>query len=124
MLEWRDPAACGRAILTFHVHSMHLVQLLLPLYGQDGARLPGELFAAVREELVDRFGGLTAYSRAPASGLWAEGEGEAVEHDDIVVYEVMVDALDRDWWRHYREDLTARFRQKELVVRAQRIEAL
>jgi len=103
---------------------MHLVQLLLPLYGQDGGRLPPALFAAVRQEMVDRFGGLTAYSRAPASGLWAEGDGEAVQHDDIVVYEVMVPRLDRAWWKAYREGLTGRFRQKELVVRAQRMEAL
>jgi hypothetical protein len=103
---------------------MHLVQLLLPLYGHDGGRLPAALFALVREELVDRFGGLTAYSRAPARGLWAEGDGEPVEHDDIVVYEVMVPRLDRAWWKAYREELTARFRQQELVVRAQRIETL
>jgi hypothetical protein len=101
---------------------MHLVQLLLPLYGQDGEKLPPTLFAAVRAELVERFGGLTAYSRAPASGLWAEGE--RVEHDEIVVYEVMVPRLERPWWKGYREELTKRFRQKELVVRAQRIEGL
>jgi hypothetical protein len=103
---------------------MHLVQLLLPLYAQDGERLSPALFGAVREELVQRFGGLTAYARAPATGLWAEGEGERVEHDDIVVYEVMVARLDRRWWKAYREELTARFRQKELVVRAQRMESL
>ena len=104
---------------------MYLVQLLLPLYAQDGARLPQALFAEVRQELVDRFGGLTAYSRAPARGVWAdEDAGERVEHDDIVVYEVMVDSLERDWWKAYREALTARFQQKELVVRAQRIEIL
>src|SRR5689334_19174299 len=100
---------------------MHLVQLLLPLYAPDGERLPPAVFGAVRDELVQRFGGLTAYSRAPATGLWAEGRGERVERDDIVVYEVMVDRLDRDWWKAYREELTARLRQKELVVRAQRI---
>lgn len=103
---------------------MHLVQLLLPLYAHDGERLPQALFAGVRADLVDRFGGLTAYSRAPARGLWSEEGTEAVEHDDIVVYEVMVPRLDRAWWKAYREDLTARFRQKELVVRAQRIETL
>lgn len=104
---------------------MHLVQLLLPLYARDGARLPQTLFAAVRQELVDRFGGLTAYSRSPARGVWAdEDAGERVEHDDIVVYEVMVESLQRDWWKAYREELTGRFGQKELVVRAQRIELL
>jgi hypothetical protein len=102
---------------------MHLVQLLLPLYASEGERLPQELFAAVREELVERFGGLTAYSRAPAKGLWAD-EGDAVEHDDIVVYEVMVPQLDRRWWARYRQDLALRFQQKELVVRAQATELL
>ncbi|HEX2543532.1 MAG TPA: hypothetical protein VHL79_01555 [Ramlibacter sp.] len=101
---------------------MHLVQLLLPLYGQDGERLPHDLFGAVREELVDRFGGLTAYSRAPAKGLWEDDGG--VDHDDIVVYEVMVEKLDRTWWAAYRQELTGRFRQKELVVRAQGVQML
>jgi hypothetical protein len=102
---------------------MHLVQLLLPLYDGDGVRLPQQLFRTVRQELVERFGGLTAYSRAPASGLWAEN-GEKVEHDDLVVYEVMVQRLDRDWWAAYREALAGRFRQRELVVRAQPSEML
>ena len=101
---------------------VHLVQILLPLYAHDGDRLPAGLFSAVRQELVARFGGLTAYSRAPATGLWEDGG--KVEHDDVVVYEVMVDVLDRAWWTGYREELTARFRQKELVVRAQPLELL
>ena len=101
---------------------MHLVQLLLPLYGQDGERLGQALFSSVRQELVGRFGGLTAYSRAPAKGLWADGGG--VDHDEIVVYEVMVETLDRAWWSGYRADLAKRFRQKELVVRAQPTEQL
>jgi hypothetical protein len=102
---------------------MHLVQILLPLVGARGERLPQALFAAVRQELVERFGGLTAYTRAPAKGLWAEG-GDSVEQDDIVVYEVMVDELDRGWWGGYKTDLERRFDQKELVVRAQAIELL
>jgi hypothetical protein len=102
---------------------MHLVQLLLPLYRQDGAPQPRALFAAVREELVERFGGLTAYNRAPAHGLWSEDEGR-VEHDEIVVYEVMVPTLDRAWWAAYRAGLEERFAQKEMVVRAQSVEPL
>jgi hypothetical protein len=101
---------------------MHLVQILLPLAAPDGTRLPQALFDAVRQELVDRFGGLTAYTRAPAKGLWEDGGG--VERDDIVVYEVMADRLDRPWWAGYRAELCARFRQQELVVRAQATELL
>ena len=101
---------------------MHLVQLLLPLYDNEGQALPKSLFARVRDELVERFGGLTAYSRAPAKGLWEDAGG--VEHDDIVVYEVMVEQLDRAWWAGYRQQLTDRFGQKELVVRAQATDLL
>lgn len=103
--------------------AMHLVQILLPLVADGGERLPQPLFGAVRAELVERFGGLTAYTRAPAKGLWAEGR-DTVEHDDIVVYEVMVEELDRAWWAGYKAGLERRFRQKELVVRAQAIEML
>lgn len=101
---------------------MHLVQILLPLTTPDGTRLPQALFDAVRQELVERFGGLTAYTRAPARGLWDDGGG--VERDDIVVYEVMVELLDRAWWAGYREDLARRFGQKEMILRAQSIELL
>ena len=99
---------------------VHLVQLLLPLYDNDGRVLPKRLFAQVRDELVERFGGLTAHARAPASGVWQETSGEAV-HDDVVIYEVMVDALDEAWWRSYRSEVQARFGQEELVVRAHAI---
>ena len=101
---------------------MHLIQLLRPLYDNDGAVLPRTLFDGVREELSGRFGGLTAFTRAPAEGLWRD-EGKA-QHDDIVIFEVMADSLDRDWWRAYRRELESRFRQEELVIRVQDIEIL
>ncbi|MCQ4303236.1 hypothetical protein C1170_11100 [Stutzerimonas frequens] len=96
---------------------MFLVQLLLPLYDNDQQALPRSLFRTVSEELIERFGGLTTYSRAPANGYWRE-DGEHAVRDETVVYEVMVDELDRDWWAQYRVDLECRFRQKSLVVRA------
>jgi hypothetical protein len=77
----------------------------------------------VRQELTDRFGGLTTYARAPALGLWQETDGPP-RRDDIVVYEVMTDVLDRSWWAEYRLDLQRRFEQEELVIRAQGIERL
>lgn len=101
----------------------HLVQLLLPLTRPGGARFPASLYRDVTRELAARFGGVTAYNRAPASGLWKEEPGHT-EHDDIVVYEVMVEALDARWWRGYRERLEVEFRQEELVVRAQEIHRL
>ena len=101
----------------------HLVQLLLPLGDGDGKPFPKSLFAEVAAELTGRFGGLTAYSRAPATGLWEERPGK-VERDDIVVYEVMVDELDPAWWSGYRAALERRFAQDELVIRAQEVRRL
>ena len=96
---------------------MQLIQILLPLYDNAGEPLPAELFTEVRQELADRFGGLTTYSRAPAQGLWKD-EGET-HHDDIVVFEVMAAQLDAAWWREYRRTLETKFRQREIVIRAQ-----
>jgi hypothetical protein len=100
---------------------IHLVQLLLPLYDNDGRAFPPAHYAAVRTTLTDRFNGLTAYTRAPAQGLWSESDGPP-KRDDIVVYEVMTDTLDRAWWAEFRRSLERRFAQEELVVRALAVE--
>jgi hypothetical protein len=98
----------------------YLVQLLLPLADGQGNAIAASVFARVSEELTERFGGLTAYARAPAAGLWEERPGKTTR-DDIVVYEVMVEALDAAWWAEYRKSLEVRFAQDELVIRAQEI---
>jgi hypothetical protein len=102
---------------------MHLVQLLLPLYNNAGDQLGKDLFVQVRDELVERFGGMTGYTRAPVAGLWQDSESQTVR-DDLVIYEVMVERLDRDWWRRYRATLEQRFQQDNLVVRAHQIDIL
>jgi hypothetical protein len=100
-----------------------LVQILLPLYDRAGKRFGTKLYAEVTRELTERFGGVTAYSRAPAKGLWKSGRRGA-QRDDIVVYEVMVKAVQSSWWSRYRAALERRFRQDELVVRAHAIRRL
>ena len=101
---------------------MHLIEILLPLSDEQGERFDGALFGAVRRELVDRFGGLTAFTRSPAEGLWESGSG--IERDEIVVLEVMAEMLDRHWWQDYRERLERRFGQEEIVVRAREVEKI
>jgi hypothetical protein len=102
---------------------MHLIEILLPLSDKEGKAFPAELHSTVRDELVEHFGGVTAFTRSPAEGLWKEGGGEP-ERDDIVILEVMADWLDRGWWRSYRSGLERRFRQDEIVVRAREVELL
>jgi hypothetical protein len=99
-----------------------LVQILLPVYDNNGERFPSDLYNEVRAKLTDMFGGLTAYTRAPAEGVWESGT--TLKRDDIVVVEVMVDSLDRTWWGAYRGDLERLFRQDQIVLRAQTYEPL
>lgn len=102
---------------------MHLIQLFLPLYDNAGTPFPKTLYLQVQDELIERFGGVTAYNRAPAQGLWKEG-GEGATRDDLVAVEVMAKSLDRPWWRAYRMTLEERFRQEVLLVRSHMIETL
>ena len=101
---------------------MYLVQLLLPLYNNSGMRFEQELYSEVRNELMDRFGGITAYTRAPVHGLWHDSE--QVVRDDLIIYEIMVKELDKKWWYEYRNVLEKRFQQDTLVMRAHKIQFL
>ena len=101
---------------------MKLVQIFLPVYGNNGRRFPAALYARERERLVERFGGLTAHTRSPARGLWRDGA--RTKRDDIIIFEVMVRRVDRKWWSEYRYKLQTRFKQKELLVRAQDVDVL
>jgi hypothetical protein len=100
-----------------------LVQIFLPLYRPDGELQPEALFAEVRKELTKTFGGITAYTRAPAEGLWTKPSGRTAK-DDLVVHEVLCDRLDPTWWSAYRSRLEERFAQREVLVRAQRVRLL
>jgi hypothetical protein len=96
---------------------MQLVQLLLPVRDNEGKPFGPAPFLATREELVNRFGGITTYTRAPASGLW-KPQGEAASQDDLWVYEVVVPTLDREWWSAFRKKLERTFRQESILIRA------
>ena len=102
---------------------MFLIQLLLPIRSEAGHPFPRTHYDTLAHELTDRFGGVTAYTRAPATGLWEEPSGEKVR-DDVVVYEVMAETLDAAWWAAFRKRLEAQFQQQELVIRAHEIRRL
>jgi hypothetical protein len=102
---------------------MHVIEIFLPLKRNDGSPQPGSLFTQVRGELVEQFGGLTAFTRAPAEGLWEKESGE-VDRDSIVIFEVVAESLDRRWWQDYRHRLEQRFEQEAVLIRAQAAERL
>jgi hypothetical protein len=101
---------------------VHVIEIFLPLKRNDGSDQRQALFGEVRRELVERFGGLTAFTRAPAEGLWESEDG--IDRDAIVIFEVMADELDARWWREYRVQLERRFEQDEVVIRASAVERL
>lgn len=101
---------------------MHLIQILLPVRDNDGKPFGPHPFEEVTWQLSKKFGGITAYNRAPAEGRW-ESSGKT-HHDDVLVIEVMAPVLDKPWWQNFRKELEATFRQTQVVVRTQVIELL
>jgi hypothetical protein len=101
---------------------VYLIQILLPLYDNEGGTFDRQAYDRVRDELTTKFGGITAFRSSPAEGIWKEGE--RVSRDAVIIFEVMAGELERAWWTQYRAGLEARFRQDKLIVRATPIEQL
>ena len=102
---------------------MHLIQILLPVFGNNGEELLRERYPAIRDELVTRFGGLTAFIQSPAEGLW-KGDDNRTGRDDIVMVEVMVSEVEKAWWVSYRKHLQELFGQELIVIRTLSMETL
>jgi hypothetical protein len=103
---------------------LYLIQVLIPVRHKNGSRVPADEFVRLRRLLVETFGGLTEFSRSPARGLWKPDPKDVAEKDDIVVFEVMTETLDRTWWALIRQALEARLGQEMIVIRSQAIELL
>ena len=100
-----------------------LIQVLLPLYDNQGRPFDPTTRSRIRHELTEKFGGVTAYTRAPAEGTWEDSDGRT-HRDDIVMVEVMTEVLDSEWWKAYIAELAHRFGQEELIARAMAFESL
>jgi hypothetical protein len=101
---------------------VYLIQIFLPLYDNEGEAFAQEAYDRVRDELMKKFGGVTAFRSSPAEGIWKEGG--RVSRDAIIIFEVMADELEREWWTTYRAELEERFRQEKMIVRATHVEQL
>ena len=95
---------------------LHVIQLVLPRYDEaQPTATADDRHAMVKAELTRHFGGVTAHTRSPDEGRWqACGQGK---RNAIVIYEVMSQMLDAQWWNWYRRALEARFRQVEVLIR-------
>jgi hypothetical protein len=97
-----------------------LIQILLPLFDEKGENFPGSLYSGIKKELTEKFGGLTIYTRAPATGLWKENE-KKITRDEIVIYEIVSDDIDERYWKNYKLFLQKEFRQDEVMIRCSEI---
>jgi len=92
-----------------------LVQLFIPLNGRDGKRFPQSWYDELNDELTQRFGGVTVYTRSPATGLWKQEEGKA-ERDQLLVYEVLTSLAEQAYWQGLKTRLEKQFNQQELLI--------
>jgi hypothetical protein len=97
--------------------------MLLPTRTGSGESVPAAAGAETRAELIDRFGGVTAYVRSAASGAWRDEMGQ-VEHDEVVMVEVVAESFDREWWQSFARRLASRYQQKEMHIRVLAMELL
>jgi hypothetical protein len=94
---------------------MQLVQILLPRTDNSGHPFGREEYDHVKEDLARRFDGVIAYLQSPAEGLWRQGAETA--NDQFVIFEVMVEEVDREYWRTRQIRLEEMFRQDKIVIR-------
>ena len=100
----------------------HLVQILIPTHRNDGARYDWPPLKSLIRQLSVVFDGVTAYLRRPGTGLWEE-DNTVVRHE-IIAVEVVVDRLDKAWWKTYRDHLEADLKQEHILIRSSRIRVL
>jgi hypothetical protein len=102
---------------------MRLNQIFLPLYDNNKQPFSQSPYDKVRSELTETFGGVTAFVRSPAEGIWKQDD-DNVHRDDVVIFEVIVDSINHEWWAQYRQALEQRFSQKEILITSTGIEKL
>lgn len=101
---------------------MHLVRFYLPVRDNAGQAFPVAMFRAIEAELSQRFGGVTAHLASPASGLWRESG--TLHADEVVIFEVLTEDVDRSWWAGYRARLARDFRQKQILLMLHAVEVV
>jgi hypothetical protein len=100
-----------------------LFQILLPLYNPAGEAIAVEYFQDLKEELTGHFGGLTTYSRAPATGVWKNANDD-ITVDKIIVYEVVAESHELSYWTNLKARLEKKFDQDEILIRCSDIEII
>ena len=97
-------------------NSMQLVQIFLPLYNNDKQEFDTSLYDDLRTLLKDQFGGATFYRNAPVEGLWRDENG-TTNYDELIIVEVMLADVNKEWWQQFKQLLEQIFNQEEILMR-------
>jgi len=96
---------------------MHLIQIFLPLYDNYKQAFDSSIYDELRTGLKDQFGGVTFYRNAPVEGLWKDETG-TTNYDELLIAEVMISDVDKDWWQQFKQRLEQEFKQEEILIRS------
>jgi len=96
---------------------MQLVQIFLPLYNNKKQEFDRSLYDDLQTLLKDQFGGVTFYRNAPIEGLWRDKNG-MTNYDELIIAEVMVNDVNKEWWHQFKQLLEQIFSQKEILIRS------
>jgi hypothetical protein len=102
---------------------MQLVQIFLPLYDNNKQLFQKSFYDELRNKLKDKFGGVTLYRNTAAEGLWKDETGKT-NYDELIIAEVMIETLDKEWWMQFKQTLEQIFTQNEILIRSLLFEKL
>ncbi len=102
---------------------MHLLQIFIPLRDNNDKPFPPGHYTRIRKTLTEECGGVTAYTHAPAEGLWKD-KHDGGQHDEMVIFEALIAKCDKSWWRKYKKQLETTFAQDEIMIRIHKVKIL
>lgn len=124
-LKMLNPAQAGKVIENARSEDKkdYQVQLFIPLQDENGKPFPQKYLNALSTELKEKFGGLTVYSRSPATGQW-KADAEKTQTDQLIIYEVLLSNPDNSYWTKLKTRLEKQFDQEELLVLITKVQKL
>ncbi len=98
------------------IKNSKLIQLFLPTTSENGKAFPGTYFHAVKQKLGKKFDSLSVYLKSPLIGNIKNDE-PTLAKDTVLVYEVISDTVETDYWSQYQQFLQKQFKQDYIVIR-------
>jgi inorganic pyrophosphatase len=90
------------------------LELLVPETDAEGIKFPKRYYRDLEKELIEQFGGLTAYQRTPVKGMWQD-KGNFTQQS-MFIYELLLPKIEQAYWQRLKQKLEKKFGQKEILI--------